>query len=137
MYLNTKHMNFRDRNCDIRVAYSKGIKQTELAKKYKVSKQRIWQIIHESVYKKEKVKTYSDYVEQAYINKTQKTHIAFAKCKQCLETFSSKHGGDFQQCACGKSFIDQDRWDARYVRTGGDAEFIKQECPKGCKAHIK
>jgi hypothetical protein len=119
----TFHMDFNERNCDIRVAYAKGVRQTYLAKKYKVSRQRIWQIVHPDAERAIKIKN--------------KTHVAFAQCKECFEIFKSKHGGDFKQCSCGQSFIDQERWDARHVRIGGNAIFIKQECPPGCKVHTK
>jgi len=63
------------------------------------------------------------------------THVAKARCNACRKIMTSKHGGHFVGCPCGISFIDQERWDARYVRIGGDATFIKQTCPKGCKTH--
>lgn len=61
------------------------------------------------------------------------THIAKAKCKACGEVFESPGGGRFRYCPCGKSFIDQERWSALYVRYGGEAEFIEQICPPTCE----
>lgn len=66
-----------------------------------------------------------------------KTHVARAKCSACSEIITSNHGGHFVACSCGKSFLDQERWDARYCRLGGEAELIGQECPEGCKVHEK
>jgi len=60
-------------------------------------------------------------------------HTATAKCLACGEIIKSERGGHFLYCSCGKSFIDQERWGALYVRLGGDAEFIEQICPAGCK----
>lgn len=65
----------------------------------------------------------------------QKTHIAKATCKACKEVMTSQHGGHFVECSCGKSFLDQERWDGRYARLGGEAEFIGQMCPENCKVH--
>lgn len=64
-----------------------------------------------------------------------KTHVAKATCKACKEVMTSNHGGHFVACACGKSFLDQERWDGRYARLGGEADFIGQICPENCKVH--
>ncbi len=61
-----------------------------------------------------------------------KTHRAEAVCKSCNEVIVSAGGGRFTSCTCGKSFIDQERFDARWVRLGGDADFIEQICPPHC-----
>jgi hypothetical protein len=68
-------------------------------------------------------------------SKELKTHLAIAICKnpKCWEILVSTGGGRFVECKCKKSFIDQERWDAVYVRLGGKAAFIAQICPKGCK----
>lgn len=59
-------------------------------------------------------------------------HIAKAICSLCKYLMISKKGGDFQTCECGKSFIDQERFDGRWVRLGGDAKFVIQICPQKC-----
>lgn len=66
-------------------------------------------------------------------NNKPKYHTAKAKCKSCGEEIISEKGGHFLFCSCGKSFVDQERCSALYVRLGGDAEFIEQICPEGCK----
>ncbi len=66
------------------------------------------------------------------ISKSLKTHYAEARCKACDSLMISKGGGKFVYCKCGKSFIDQERWSALYVRLGGEAEFIEQICPPNC-----
>lgn len=60
-------------------------------------------------------------------------HIARAKCKLCKDELVTNHGGHFVSCSCGKSFLDQERWDAGYCRFSSDTEFLGQECPKNCK----
>ena len=61
------------------------------------------------------------------------THQAKAKCKVCHQEIVSNRGGEFVYCLCQKSFIDQERYEARHVRLGGEAEFIEQICPETCK----
>lgn len=69
--------------------------------------------------------------------KSSKTHYAKARCKACGEEIVSEGGGRFQSCKCGKSFIDQERWDGRYVRLGGEAELLEVKCPPNCKIHTE
>lgn len=66
-----------------------------------------------------------------------KTHIATAICGACNQKITSLHGGHFVSCECRESFLDQERWDGRYVRCGGEAKFIEQVCPENCKVHGK
>ena len=66
-------------------------------------------------------------------SKNYRRHIGIAFCKACGDIILSKGGGIFVRCPCGKSFIDQERFDGRWVRLGGDAEFIEQICPPNCK----
>ncbi len=66
-------------------------------------------------------------------SKYYRTHIGIAFCKICGQVIISPGGGKFVSCRCGMSFIDQERFDGRWVRCGGDAEFIEQICPKTCK----
>lgn len=51
--------------------------------------------------------------------------ILLAECKLCKGYMVSKKGGDFDQCKCGESYIDRDRWfpNERY-RLGGEAKKI-------------
>lgn len=44
-------------------------------------------------------------------------------CKECGETIESKYCGDFQQCKCGRSYVDTDRWEPERHRFGGAIEF--------------
>ena len=62
-----------------------------------------------------------------------RTHIGIAFCKECKDVIFSSGGGRYESCPCGKSSLDQERWDGRYVRLIGEAEFIEQICPKTCK----
>lgn len=66
-------------------------------------------------------------------SKKYRTHIGIAFCKTCKNVIFSSGGGRYKGCPCGNSFIDQERWDGRYVRIGGEAEFIEQICPNTCK----
>lgn len=66
-------------------------------------------------------------------SKNYRRHIGIAYCKACGDIILSKGGGIFVACACTKSFIDQERFDGRWVRYGGDAELIEQICPPHCK----
>lgn len=66
-------------------------------------------------------------------SKFYRRHIGIAYCDSCGDIMISKGGGIFINCPCGKSFIDQERYDARYVRLGGNAKFIEQICPSACK----
>ena len=61
------------------------------------------------------------------------THYAKARCKACGDEIVSKGGGRFVQCKCGKSFIDQERFSAAWVRLGGEAEFMFRICPPTCE----
>ena len=65
--------------------------------------------------------------------KNYRRHIGIAYCKACGDIMISKGGGIFISCECGKSFVDQERFDGRYVRFGGEAEFIEQICANNCK----
>ena len=65
--------------------------------------------------------------------KLYKFHIGLAWCKACGDQLVSPRGGLFRTCGCGKSSIDQERFDGRYVRLIGEAEFIEQICPPTCK----
>ena len=60
-------------------------------------------------------------------------HLAMAYCEKCDDIMVSKGGGIFVGCACGESFIDQERFDGRWVRLGGKAKFIEQICACNCK----
>lgn len=63
-----------------------------------------------------------------------RTHIAIAFCEACRDLIVSPGGGRFRTCSCGKSSIDQERWDAQWVRIIGDqCTFIEQICSKDCK----
>lgn len=62
-----------------------------------------------------------------------RTHLGIAFCKICADVIISTGGGKFITCSCGNSSVDQERWDGRYVRLLGEAEFIEQICPKTCK----
>ena len=64
-------------------------------------------------------------------SKKLKTHLAVAFCEDCRDVFTS--GGGFRYCECRKSFIDQERFSALFVRTGGNCTFIEQICPSDCK----
>ncbi len=66
-------------------------------------------------------------------------HLAVARCQACNEQFASHRGGEYVECGCGKSFVDQERWSAAYVRLGGEAILLQQFCPPGCvqKEHNK
>lgn len=66
------------------------------------------------------------------INPQLKTHYAEARCNKCDNLMVSDGGGKFSSCSCGASYIDQERFSARYVRVGGDATFIEQICPANC-----
>jgi hypothetical protein len=59
-------------------------------------------------------------------------HTAIAKCIHCGEILISSSGGDFEQCTCGKSFIDQERFSGMYARTG-NCEVIEVICPENCQ----
>lgn len=61
------------------------------------------------------------------------THIALGYCKNCNDILISSGGGRFVSCRCTKSFIDQERFEANYVRCGGELCFIEQICPPTCK----
>jgi hypothetical protein len=65
--------------------------------------------------------------------KVQITHIARALCSKCKDVLVSKYGGHFVNCACGQSFIDQERSQALWVRAGGYAVKIVQDCPVTCR----
>lgn len=67
------------------------------------------------------------------INEDLKTHQAKAKAECCGELIISEGGGRFKSCTCGGSFIDQERFDGRWVRLGGKAKLITAECPPHCK----
>lgn len=60
-------------------------------------------------------------------------HRATAQARCCGDTIISNRGGYFESCKCGKSFIDQERFDARWVRLGGEADLVSAECPTHCK----
>lgn len=66
-------------------------------------------------------------------SKNYRRHIGIAYCKACGDIIISKGGGIFVRCACNKSFIDQERFSAIWVRLGGEAELIEQICPQLCK----
>jgi hypothetical protein len=66
-------------------------------------------------------------------SKNYKSHLAIAYCRTCGDIIISIRGGSFVKCECGESYLDQERFSALYVRTGGEAEFIEQICPSTCK----
>lgn len=67
--------------------------------------------------------------------KPQITHIAKARCRSCKKLITSKHGGDYVECPCGKSYIDQERRSGAYLRLGGEAQLLSRKCPPNCKIH--
>lgn len=58
-------------------------------------------------------------------------HTAVIKCC-CGKYVISPGGGRFEECECGKSYVDQERFEGLYVRIGGDAKLIEQICPPSC-----
>lgn len=67
------------------------------------------------------------------VNPDIKTHLAKAKAECCGEMIVSEGGGRFMSCSCGKSFIDQERFDGRWIRLGGEAKLFYAACPPHCK----
>ena len=63
------------------------------------------------------------------------THTTTGQCGECKDIFTSEYGGHFVQCKCGKSYLDQERSDASYVRVGGEVVTWSQTCPEDCKVH--
>lgn len=46
--------------------------------------------------------------------------LAKGRCKECNQVIQSQMCGDFQECECGKSFVDTDRWMPERHRYGGE-----------------
>lgn len=65
------------------------------------------------------------------VNKELQYHKATGECPKCHSILISPRGGLFSSCQCG-NFIDQERFDGRWVRSSGLIN-ITQECPPTCK----
>jgi hypothetical protein len=71
-------------------------------------------------------------ISLANMKKKSTTHTATGTCALCKEKVVSTRGGHFVYCGCGESFLDQERFDAAYVRMGGYITDVVQTCPDGC-----